>query len=126
METKFIDGNKKIATFLNGKLLPFNMPNGVVMTWQGGEFEKMNGNDEHLLWFHTSYEWIMAAIDKIETMECCRFHTILNSKDECFLILEKDIKRAESYWGSGVDESDTKVLALWEAVVEFIDWYNNE
>ena len=132
------ENNKLIAEFMGWKL-----QDNPTERWYGS-YKEQNGilhkntNKEPLL-FHTSWDWLMPVVDKIERQhkanfrikciwnefnECSYYQVIVNieqgemSKDRSCIY---DSKKVYDYIG---DTSKCKVSATYKAVVEFIKWYN--
>lgn len=86
-----------------------------------GEFydevrQTLNANWQSTHW-HKSWDWLMPVVEKIETMDGIRFIIEKNR------VLVCAISGDEYYWNSGTTY-DTKLQTTYNAVVEFIKWYN--
>lgn len=93
--------------------------------------------------FHTSYDWLMPVVDKIESIECVHIVAIQNKY--CHILISESPKQITHTIESSevVTESmnipdrpecvkmytkqkDTKLEAVYHCVVEFIKWYNKQ
>jgi hypothetical protein len=121
--------NKLIAEFMGGKLSPhspnlINMPQTIgdakIHCVKGSELLP-NGTYSlfylHELKYHSSWDWLMSVVEKIESVQA--WHVEI-STDSCTIhngLLKEPI--FETYM-------KTKIEATYNAVVEFIQWYNKE
>jgi len=71
--------------------------------------------------FHSSWEWIMPVVEAIEALKevdahvsinhtCCDIYTFLKGSSQVDTLIS--------------ERADTKILAVFTAVVAFIEWYN--
>ena len=81
--------------------------------------------EERKLKFHCSWDWLMPVVEKIEDIDeedddnTKRFNVII---EQCVCsIIENHTSE-----GFPIQDGDTKIEAVYKAVVEFIKWYNNE
>jgi len=65
--------------------------------------------------YHTSWDWLMPVVEKIESLSGT---TVLIKRIGCEIIM----------YGKTISKqtSDTKIEAVWLAVIEFIKWYNEK
>lgn len=65
--------------------------------------------------FHTSWDWLMAVVEKIEKYN-----------DSCALVIIEDERcHIDTQNGFSVDStSESKILSTYNAVCQFIEWYN--
>lgn len=105
------ENNKLIAEFME-----YATPDGIY-------FEKNKGTLCHymLMPFHTSWNWLMPVVRKIEYME----EGVANGN----FLLECIGNSAKFILDDGTrlfkdNMYDTKLEAIYQAVVEFIKWYN--
>ena len=82
-----------------------------------------------VLKFDTSWGWLMTVVEKIESIEDDhhgRFGVYINSNgcviQATKLRLDKPMTNPPMYYGERV--LDTKLNATYQAVVDFIKWYN--
>lgn len=110
-----IENNKLIAEF-DGKLVVFD----------NGEYKEY-GNDIHnqSLYYHSSWNWLMPVIEKIEEdvndLQNIYFVEIFKSpsnNNHVCRVYDKSNKLYANCYGL------TKLEATYKAVVEFIKWYN--
>ncbi len=114
--------NKLIAEFMGYKLTPCN--NG--LAWDIG---KSIPSHEHLfplqgvlhtgneLNFHTSWDWLMLVVDKIENCDGL-------SNEEVITIEYKDCIIPHHQEEVRIEGANSKLEAVYNAVVEFIKYYN--
>jgi hypothetical protein len=133
MENKIRKGNTLIATFLGFKYYPWNGDDQTNGVYEPG-WKKLNVpigskylcRDHNQLRYHIDWNWLMEAIDKIESM------SILDNKDVCFIFkqdapLQVSIELTNGYlWPPEFSciHRDTKIETYWTAVIRFIEWYN--
>ena len=96
--TPTIEGNKLIAEFMGGKVEQFVWrkyePMGVSFA------EQVHGLQAHLLHdleYHTSWDWLMPVVEKIEKIDEFPFADL-----------------------------STDINSVWKAVIEFIQHYNQQ
>ena len=68
------------------------------------------------LQYHESWDWLMPVVEKIEAIEGIRFIIEKNRVLICSY-------GPEYFWNSGTTY-DSKITTTYNAVVEFIKWYN--
>jgi len=113
---KKIEGNEKIAYLLGMQETKIG--------WYDSEerlhlFYTMDNTFDNLL-FRESWDWLMSAVDFVESLREGRFQVdILQEgcrvKDRCRSILDMTVSK--------VPEGTTKIETVWLALVDFIDWY---
>jgi hypothetical protein len=123
-----IDNNKLIAEFMGYPKKQINK--GVARleenkyVW-GQTYYYINGDyhKEDYLLFHLDWNWLMKVVDKIESFEdnnrCAKYN--INIEQSFVEIIDKntDDTIVET-------DADTKIEATYNAVIEFIKYYNNE
>ncbi|WP_441000004.1 hypothetical protein [Fodinibius sp. SL11] len=65
--------------------------------------------------FHLAWKWLMPVVIKIE--DDLGYSVLI--KDKACMVVVDDDTTFEA-------ESDTKMEAVWRAIVEFLDWNNNQ
>ena len=87
------------------------------------------------LQYHTSWDWLMPVVEKIESMQwigvnkiyvqisdkSCSIWTYFDVKE--FLRLTGDDKNEDGKYKVKIT-ADTKIKATWLAIIDFIKWYN--
>lgn len=72
--------------------------------------------------FHTSWEWIMPVVEKIDMMD--------SGKVDCQVIIETFSVRIRYFDGKNKYEwangGSSKIDSCWTAIVRFINWYNTQ
>jgi hypothetical protein len=123
-----IDNNKLIAEFMGYPKKQINK--GIARleenkyVW-GQTYYYINGDwhAEDYLLFHLDWNWLMQVVDKIESFEdnnrCAKYN--INIEQSFVEIIDKntDDTIVET-------DADTKTQATYNAVIEFIKYYNNE
>ena len=121
---KTIENNKIIAEFLNVKIHPCE----TIENFKFLPIEERglyNGYFIDELKYHEDWNWLMVVVEKIESLEIFdrmgRFNINTKNFDENYtsFITDKDEDFIQC-------EGDTKIEAVYNAVVEFIKWYNNQ
>lgn len=87
------------------------------------ELQEINNDDEgdiflflEALRYHLCWDWLMIVCDKIE---CIPESKVIIYKKHCY------ISKDDNEFHFGVDyHSDTRILATWFAIIEFIKYYN--
>lgn len=98
---EIIAGNKLIAEFMKkGKIHP---------------------ND---LKYHSSWDWLMPVVEKIEQ----RFIDNQDAESGFSIRIEAYLCVIEGMLGNQISEGfeDKKILSVWKAIVDFIEWYNSQ
>jgi hypothetical protein len=117
-----IENNKMIAEFMGLKQGRPDEP----VRWKHDWFDDegvINGHRNTHLLFHESWSWLMPVVDKIESIEDENRQAKYNVDIlQCFVtIIENDTSEEI------VDiDRDNKMTAVYEAVLEFIKWYNKQ
>ena len=121
---KTIENNKIIAEFLSVKIHPCE----TIENFKFLPIEERglyNGYFIDELKYHEDWNWLMEVVEKIESLEIFdrmgRFNINTKNFDENYtsFITDKDEDFIQC-------EGDTKIEAVYNAVVEFIKWYNNQ
>ena len=108
-----METNKLIAEFMDWTK-PFNeIHDATLYKVEQGTFEL----DE--LQYHTSWDWLMPVVEKIE---------FESNPEVRFIIMQHDCEIQEingGHWRDLIEFNETsKLQATYKAVVEFIKWYN--
>ena len=121
---KTIENNKLIAEFLSVKIHPCE----TIEKFKFLPIEERglyNGYFIDELKYHEDWNWLMEVVEKIESLEIFdrmgRFNINTKNFDENYtsFITDKDEDFIQC-------EGETKIEAVYSAVVEFIKWYNNQ
>ena len=127
---KTIENNKIIAEFLNWEFddlsETFETPFLKLVEPQAFGDEQFSCKlQDFELEFHSDWNWLMEVVEKIESLEIFdrmgRFNINTKNFDENYtsFITDKDEDFIQC-------EGETKIEAVYSAVVEFIKWYNNQ
>lgn len=88
--------------------------------------------------YHQNWNWLMAVVEKIESLNIRNnnydFLKVKFLGDHVEIFCFATYRGTSFYWkkwyslsgtfNSHVNQTDTKIEAVWLAVVEFIKWYN--
>ena len=125
METEdIIKSNKLIAEFMgwgNYNDRSFHTPYEDA-DWCNGE--RTSICDDRSLKFHSSWDWLMPVVDKIESIIFNKdnsFNVTIGSTNFC-VIQDSNGEVYESI----EDYRESKLLTTYVAVTEFIKWYNEQ
>lgn len=110
-QEQIIEKNKLIAEFMGAKMIVEDYYGINIIKFPDESTKDLNG-----LKYHSSWEWLMDAVDKIQILRE-RFNnpkleyglTLINAMDRWLYVQHKSLSKKE---------------AVWLAVVEFIKWYN--
>lgn len=75
--------------------------------------------------YHTSWDWLMPVVEKIETIEIPDYYL-----PECYFIVTIEpgycviSENGEAPMVEYQDQESPKISIVYEAVIEFIEWYN--
>jgi len=110
---KIINGNKLIAEFEYGKR--YNDSKDIEDCYVEEPTTSMITFYLEDAMYHKSWDWLMPVIEKIESL----------GYDVNIYSWGKGISKSCSIQGISIDVNNTnKLQAVYEAVVEFIKWYN--
>lgn len=108
MET--IQNNIKLATFMNEKV----------------DDQGMGGYDWDDLEYHCSWDWLMPVVEKV--MELCSSNNPERFCHKFFIgVTSINIKMERNRVFTHIDQyyiEQTKMEAIYKAMVEFVEWYN--
>ena len=118
---EIIEGNKLIAEFMGAHYDStmtdywFNIPKECLRNWSSPFAPKTTD-----LQFHSSYDWIMPVVEKIEQLLFPNdvFYNIHILGGCCVCIISSDMDELGQY------SEPTKILTVFKAIVEYIKWYN--
>ena len=105
-QQEIIEGNKLIAEFMGAKMVVENY-HGINII----EFPDKSTKDLRGLRYHSSWDWLMPVVEKIHTME---EYTEEYTSEQ---IIYAPILQAIPLYG---------IRRVWNEVVEFIKWYNEQ
>ena len=98
-------------------------PDGIYFEYLTKEGHRSKLTHFILLEYHTSWDWLMPVVEKIEDIreetrpECSRFNVCI---EQSFVFIIETYTSEEFK----MQDSNTKIEATYNAVVEFIKWYN--
>lgn len=70
-----------------------------------------------LLWYNSSWNWLMPVVEKIAKLPECEKFELLPVRGECVL-------KIKMCGGFGWSKYDTLIEPTYKTVVKFIKWYN--
>lgn len=142
MDQKTIDGNILISKYMDAVIEEWYPKNtqypdqsGLHASFRSQTDEEKKagiltypGNEKYhaveLLKYHSSWEWLMTVVEKIESMgyEVEIGRHLYRNKDYfvCTIHDQGDSVRLEYEWYS------SKIKSVYDAIVEFIKWYNRK
>jgi hypothetical protein len=129
MNTEIIEGNKLIAEFMGGnkQIIPKGGLHGYkegTELWRFCLFSSNPGPVTYLE-YHSSWEWLMEVVEKIEGLFNGNAFTITNRNLWCIIEMNTQFSLAYDIEYSEISiKASTKLESTWEAVVQFIQWYN--
>jgi len=110
------DNNKLIAEFMGCVENPNNGVWNTVCPFEG------KGHHPETMKYHTSWDWLMPVVEKIEederyNVDILQYGTIIssNTKEQGYLEIVNNVADISF---------DRKIDHTYQAVVEFIKWYN--
>lgn len=103
------EGNKLISEFEHGKILPFPL---------------------HLAEYHTSFDWLMSVVERIESTydDFHGYFGVYISSNSC-TIQGTNLRTTPDnphYAYHNEVTLNTKIESTWYAVVQFIKWHNTQ
>ena len=117
-----IEGNKLIAEFMGGKYdkdTTFKIQSDEIWLPIHGivNCATIESGKGRIIQYHTSWDWLMPVVEKIE-----------NFNDGCTLcIIEDERCHINTQTNFEVDSVGyTKIEAVYNAIIEFIKWYNQQ
>jgi hypothetical protein len=121
------EGNKLIAEFMGLKSEWKKYPNP-----QLDRLEVDKGTHWDEAKYHTSWDWLMPVVEKIENSkhsnygEKIKFFVFSMAQFHCSIIGHTGIRQPGCYYQTPYGyEPPSKIMAVWEAVIGFIQWYNS-
>mgnify|MGYP003400855777 FL=1 len=108
-----IKNNRLIAEFMGLAYCDRHMYEG---WYKSSEFNYRICDDDGLQ-YHTSWDWIMPVVEKIESMN----YTVTIRQGHVSICSNSYRK---PYYTGGDNVEINKIQAVYQAVVEFIEWYN--
>lgn len=127
------DGNKLIADFMGYKYDDGDECRGVFSYWYHPD-KKENGcytkflSDEFN--YHENWSRLMPVVEKIEQQtsiaEYIGFTVEIRNRHCCIVCHEENRQPGCIYQTPHGRNPETKIKAVWDAVVAFIEWYNKE
>jgi len=125
MET--IENNKLIAEFMNEQIDNAKF---------GGAWEVViNTVTPYSLYppYDKSYDWLIPVVEKIESLGYFTSICKMDSKEAFYMKIFPNSKTYNYqdeffhfHFVSPIEQTESRILATWDAVVKFIKWHNEE
>lgn len=117
MDTEIIEGDKIICAFMELKFRWAEYPNS-----QLNRLEVDKGSYWEEAKYHSSWDWLMPVIEKIETSADDKTgHMEVTINENHCTVYQWDFKViAKDYDGK------SKINAVWRTIVKFLKWYNHQ
>lgn len=109
-DNEILEGNKLIAEFMGVEI-------GGPFQWRPGATTPLMGK---MLAYHSDWGWIMPVVEKIESLKYC-----VKIEMQSCLIYRISSGPIEELYYDGTN-AETKILAVYHRIVEFIKWYNSQ
>jgi len=117
-EDEIIEGNMLIAEFMSVSQV----------SAENGHFYYVNGDSYKELRYHSSWDWLMPVVEKINKMNAAIVINPHNVNITTHVIdhLLQDDSYLKQYFFKPSGHNYTPIEAVWQCVVEFIKWYNEK
>ena len=113
---KTTEGNKLIAEFMGYKPFDAFWDKSDNKKWYSiNQLTGNSRNSEDELRFHSSWDWLMPVVEKIEQDQGEGYNILIEHRN-CWI--ESDGITIEGY------STESKIEAVFNAVCEYITWYN--
>lgn len=128
---EIIEGNKLIAEFMTGETYnTFYLPEFGQYFNSYGQIEYTETFSPNELKYHSSWDWLMPVVEKIEDVKVGLLKNGDNQEyRNQFYIMRNVSWITPSNWCNNLIDTivcKTKIEAVWLACVEFIKWYNEQ
>jgi len=123
-QEEIIEGNKLIAKFI-GFYFRNESTCQPIHGWITG-LSTMTYNPDFYLKFHSSWDWLMPVVEKINNMNASISINPANVSITTHVIghILQDDSYHKYYFFKPSGDNYTPIEATWNAVVDFIKWYN--
>lgn len=118
------DQNILIAVFMGAEIIDAAMGKAVKLrvgyfpTIDGYDYQQLN---PYILKYHTSWDWLMEVVVKIESLENKRFGFVIDPLEVHVLDYSSEDEKPVSF---ATRQEYSLKEAVYEAVIQFIKWYN--
>lgn len=137
-ELEIFNSNKLIAEFMGVKPCKKHPDKQCFLTIKDNKHSNLQYF--HLLKYHKSWDWLMPVIDKIESLDLRKngydFPKVKFLGDHVEIFAYSEYRSDYVYWKEWMDiagnwhkhvhQTNSKIEAAYQVVVEFIKWYNSE
>ena len=124
-DKEILEGNKLIALFMEAWFNPDCLFNDIKGTWFIDGIGKRCADG--CLKFHTSWDWIMPVVEKIEKLGNGNRYELVNFQIVRNFSCVSVANVGENLYG--LDKNIiclTKIESVYYSVIEFIKWYNQQ
>lgn len=129
-QEEILEGNKLIAEFLYPNLRDRVLTRELILGEEAYAKMVIIHEDYHLLRYHSSWDWLMPVVEKIEQIKCVNVYTSKTTHGEFSIEISYE---TPSYAGIQnnksifiKDKTLTKIESTYKAAIEFIKWYNEQ
>jgi hypothetical protein len=119
-----IEGNKLIAEFMGASE---NHRGWISIPHRGWGYQKKHYPGQ--LKYHKDWQWLMPVIEKIESLSASIYwaFSVEIRKNFCAVYChEKGKMDGMIYQTPYGTNPESKIVAVWDAVIDFIQWYNKQ
>lgn len=122
MDKQYIKSNVLIALFMGAEKI--DIPSiGIIYQMSCKQFFRQSFEEDRM-YYHKSWEWIMPVVTKIESLGYVSTIERMHASYEIHRVWFNDLKTYQEVSSGARDEN--KLIAIYQAVVYFIEWYNNK
>jgi len=128
---EILQGNKLIAEFMGAKYdkdTSFCMhPNDLWLPIHGVvNYKTTESGSGKTLHYHSSWDWLMPVVEKIESMLHDDIVITIEYKDCLIPVVAGTFKTDNDGFDIHIKGAESKINAVYQAVIEFITWYNKQ
>jgi len=114
------EGNKLIAQFMGAKIVERNGQDAIFMFKDAHSPEYFLNTNYNT--YHSSWNWLMPVVEKINTIDSYAYNFVIRACN-----VRIDIPREGNLIVLETETTvDNQIKAVYEAVVKFIEWYNEK
>lgn len=128
MNYSIFEGNELIAEFMGAEITH----DDVAFFPDGRHYYTYpKPNKTNILKYHDDWNWIMNVVEKIELIDILpndnSFNVIIGASNSCMIFecTNGDIIDADGDMVEIMSDGDKKIMCVWNAIVQFIDWFNS-
>lgn len=132
IQEQILEGNKLIAEFMGAELMSDTSlidddPKMKYWMYKDPIHHKSRIHAADKIRYHTSWDWLMPVVEKIEGIEVDGYNGAwkLNLDPWEVQFIDYTDESHDSVVSITRSDFDTLIEATWQAVVQFIQWFNN-